>query len=116
MQKKWKSKWIKALTSGSYRQARGRLIEYVIVDGKILRPKYCCLGVLARIQGAKFVNGFPALDGYINQSMVLNPFLACGLSSNEMITLAEMNDGLGKKPRHSFREIAAYIKKNIKDT
>lgn len=44
MDKKVKVKWLKALRSGKYRQARHKLY-----DGK----GYCCLGVLCRVVGAK---------------------------------------------------------------
>ena len=107
MQKKWKSKWIKALTGGGYRQTRQKLI-----DRSKARPSYCCLGVLARVQGAKFnKHGYAVLGDYINEaSGGLYAPLSCGLTDSQMSELVSMNDGEKK----SFKQIAAWIKKNVK--
>lgn len=44
MNKKLKKEWIKALRSGKYKQARGKL--------RVGRA-YCCLGVLCKVGGIK---------------------------------------------------------------
>lgn len=44
MDKKIKTKWLKALRSGKYKQAKGYLF-----DGE----GHCCLGVLCRVMGMK---------------------------------------------------------------
>jgi hypothetical protein len=108
MQKKWKAKWIKALLSGSYRQATTTLIERK--KGK--RAGYCCLGVLVRVQGGKFDEcGYPILGNFKGDSFCVLDLdeLACGLTDNEKSKLMDMND----TQRLSFRKIAAYIKKEI---
>ena len=46
MDRKYKAEWLKALRSGEYQQARGKLY-----DG----TGYCCLGVLCKVAGSKFV-------------------------------------------------------------
>ena len=43
-----KFRWLKALRSGKYRQTEGRLCKTAPRDTD---PSYCCLGVLADIQG-----------------------------------------------------------------
>jgi hypothetical protein len=87
-----KRKWIKALRSGDYKQG----IWYLEKTGK-----FCCLGVLADIQGCPFpelnmiaVNHVP--EGY-----------AAGLSRVAQEKLATMNDG-----GSSFSKIADYIKEH----
>lgn len=42
----WKKKWLEALRSGKYRQG-----YYDLCDRDNGRLKYCCLGVLSKIQG-----------------------------------------------------------------
>lgn len=44
LEKKFRTKWLKALTSGSYRQADG-----ILVDVKKSKNNYCCLGVACRM-------------------------------------------------------------------
>lgn len=109
----WKTKWIRALVSGKYRQTTGRL--YITKKEYKGRSKgYCCLGVLARIQGVKWEH---AEDGYTNsmkpvgndQMAYLDAKFSCGLSQEDQSVLASMNDD-----KKSFKEIAAWIKKNVK--
>lgn len=113
MDKKIKNKWLKALTgklTKKYVQGRARLNSTV---------GFCCLGVLADIQGCKWLpaddpNAFyPVIKGKANKGNsragLLNPSLAGGLRTKQQSQLANMNDN-GK----SFEEIAAYIKKHYK--
>lgn len=106
MKRYWKAKWIKALTSGSYKKGKGALVK----SGR--STTYCCLGVLARIQGAEFVAGYPIIKGKLrnDSSSTLDPAYNCGLEGDEMRILIRMND----TERKSFRKIAEYIKENIK--
>lgn len=108
MKRYWKAKWIKALTSGGYKKGIGTLVK----SGR--STTYCCLGVLARIQGAEFVAGYPIIKGKCRNESLTTLDLAynCGLKSDEMCTLIQMNDNENK----SFRKIAEYIKENIKGT
>ena len=103
MDKKVKGAWVKALLSGRYKQGEHRLATR---DGKTI--SYCCLGVLARVQGAKInKNGHPVLGKETNsQSGFLDLKFACGLRQPSQRLLARLNDG-GK----SFKEIAAVIQK-----
>lgn len=107
MDKKLKTKWLKALRSGKYRQG-----GCYLKNGR----KFCCLGVLADIQGAKWHSNsltyteVPEIKN-INpgwQHDMLTPREAGGLRTSVMKTLATMNDD-GK----TFKEIADYIEKRI---
>ena len=108
----WKNKWMKALRSGKYKQTNGFLY---VKTASISQPRgYCCLGVLARVQGAKFVPynmGLSPVLGKIKNedASYLSPEFSCGMTQDQQSDLASMNDN-GK----SFKEIAAWIKKNVK--
>jgi hypothetical protein len=94
MDKELKEKWVAALRSGEYTQARG-----VLVEG----PKcLCCIGV-----GYVTKNGLSRLRiGDCDTRKASNDL---GLSYNDEFTLLEMNDGEKK----SFVEIADYIEANL---
>ena len=98
MDKQIRDKWVKALRSGRYKQAR----EY-LYDGR----GYCCLGVLARVQGAK-------PNELEDQSLLeydLKKYSA-GIRIKSQKTLAEKNDGTGFDCKsQTFKEIADYIEK-----
>jgi hypothetical protein len=53
MDKELKEKWVKALRSGAWKQARGRLC-----DG----DAYCCLGILCKVAGLT-ISTEPGFDG-----------------------------------------------------
>lgn len=112
MDKKLKAKWIKALLGGRYKQGGdGLRINF----GR--QPEYCCLGVLAQIQGARWdEDGCPHLGkqlvGHIDgPSSFLAPKVAGGLHFATQKRLAEMNDGTGRFYGRisTFKDIAAYI-------
>lgn len=103
----WKTRWIKALRSGKYKQANFMLCNKQ--NGRI--KGYCCLGVLARVEGAKFTE-YEVLIGDSSIKIEGAQYLKvdwCGIAQITQTTLADMNDG-GK----NFKQIAAWIKKNIK--
>ena len=111
MNRKLKAKWLQALRSGSYRQTSGELAND---EG----TKFCCLGVLADIQGCTWKIGRNG-EGLVpvnkaNRSIVPNsddwlpPTRAGGLSHDTQEALASMNDDGA-----SFKKIAAYIEKNL---
>lgn len=105
MDKKTKIKWIKALRSRRYEQGR-----FVLRSGH----QFCCLGVLADIKGAKWINGKPYINGKPVSSVdaaLLHPSFA-GLCRNTQNNLAAMNDGRAR-PHHTFKQIADYIEKRI---
>lgn len=111
MDSKLKLKWIKALRGGQYRRGKDTLAS---CDGS----KFCCLGVLADIQGFTWkedryglglipiAESGRAIVAVTNK--MLPPMHAGGLSTEVQKKLAEMNDE--GKP---FRQIADYIEKNL---
>lgn len=105
MKAKWKSKWIKALKSGEYKQARASLKK----RGK----KMCCLGVLCDVAGAKWVTNVGPYVGDIqigNTAVLTHDGLKYfGLTAAKSDKLVDMNDTNGK----TFEEIAEYIKKKL---
>lgn len=109
MDKKLKSKWIKALRGGRYKQGQQELYK----DGK-----YCCLGVLARVQGCSIAKIANASDADASK-MPLG--FGAGLRPKTRENLIIMNDGgekfigarfLTLEPK-SFSEIADYIEKRL---
>lgn len=102
MDAKLKAKWLRGLRSKKYRQTQTCLRH---------RGAFCCLGVLADIQGAKWINGSPIINGdddHRQGGAILLPKFAGGLQKAPQTTLAKMNDQ-GK----SFAEIADYIERRI---
>jgi hypothetical protein len=105
MDKQIKDKWLKALRSGRYKQGTGTLVDDT--------GMYCCLGVLARVQGAKTED--MRSNSYLQNDLAK---YKAGLRIASQNILAKMNDGvdyrgafIGKK---SFKEIADYIEKKYK--
>ena len=97
MDKQIRDKWVRALRSGRYKQTQ----EY-LYDGR----GYCCLGVLARVQGAK--------PSEIKQEGLLTGDLkkySAGIRRLSQCVLSEKNDGVGLERSHTFKEIADYIEK-----
>lgn len=115
MNKTLKQKWIKALRSGKYKQG-----ERSLFDGRA----HCCLGVLARIQGAVARKGTLKIGGEdvrkedkVSRTPLeyLAPAFAGDLHSKTQSRLANMNDGsdtyFGK--RRTFEQIADFIEKKL---
>jgi hypothetical protein len=116
MNKQLKAKWIKALRSGQYRRGVTRLVSE---DGK----QFCCLGVLADVQGCiwqetRYGNLKPIMprgqktfssnSADNDDGEYLKPSKAGGLPLAEQVRLAKMNDGGA-----TFKKIADYIEKNL---
>jgi len=98
MDKELQAKWVAALRSGQYRQAKGTLKTE---DGLM-----CCLGVLCAIQGVNWRERFP-LENDLKTSC-LPDSLSAGLDNDDMALLADKNDdGV------SFEGIATYIEKTL---
>lgn len=107
MNAKLKAKWLRALRGGQYKQGTRTLVDAT-------GTRFCCLGVLADIQGFEWIdgidgnlvpirpNGRKALVGEGND--MLPPKHAGGLNVCEQVDLAEMNDDGG-----TFKKIADYI-------
>lgn len=116
MDKKLKAKWVKALRSGKFKQARSCLER---LDYKGNPKGNCCLGVLCRIskiRGHKDLYRhftlFDDCDGYLSEKL-LKRF---GLTQNDQKELAQLNDGMGYTKiakSYSFKRIADFIEKNI---
>lgn len=108
MDKELKAKWIKALRSGQYKQARRRLLD--TETGGM-----CCLGVLAKIQGCD-LRAYGKLHTLVTEKLP-NGYGA-GLRPRQRRALAARNDGScdaddNQQKRHTFKQIADYIEKNL---
>lgn len=111
-----KAKWIEALRSGKYVQAKSVL--------RTVDDQFCCLGVLGNICAADkwtFHQAERETDNeywsFENEDSLLPEDFGdtIGVSYKIQETLAELNDGNARtnlKP-HSFEEIADYIEKNL---
>ena len=101
MKRELKSKWIKALRSGKYKQGKGRLKK---------NGKFCCLGVLRDVVNPKDRRGE---NGMLSPKQ-LDEF---GLTDNKQNFLASRNDGLGMQNpdrlQWNFNQIADYIQANL---
>ena len=98
----FKAKWVAALRSGEYKQAKGRLQE----DGA-----YCCLGVAMKLCGIQ--DESMSTYCYASNLQRENPtkipaFFRDAVVSSGPWKLADMNDS-GK----TFYEIADYIEANL---
>ena len=123
-----KAKWVEALRSGEYEQAREMLHD-------VANGGYCCLGVLCKVMGAEFGPGsekhededgatllmfdhVPVLDGRVlsnNDDEKLKDSLCKELGIPDQSELISRNDGKKRLGihKHSFAEIADYIEKNL---
>lgn len=103
--KAFKAKWLKALRSGEYKQAKSALKEKS-EDGF----KHCCLGVACEVVKAKII--VKNIPGFIESSQDVRgirkvPTVLRG-SSGVANKLARLND-MG----NSFKRIALWIDKNL---
>lgn len=108
--KEFRTKWLKALTNGSYRQTSSALVDKR--EGR--KNEYCCLGVACRIKGIPVKDleshGMPSSINIKKRKILPAAFFAKGIKerkvdSNFAKRLANLNDkGM------SFKEIAKYIK------
>jgi hypothetical protein len=88
-----KAKWVKALRSGKYKQARGRLKN----------PRtggFCCIGVGMLLIDKKY----DLVDGITS-----NAARRLGLTDDEQSKLVDMND----YDKKTFETIARYIDENL---
>ena len=102
MNKQLKSKWVKALRSGKYKQGFGTLKQRHNTNH---RPMYCCLGVLRELMPAPYQKlaarkGFTLSKGQLTMA---------GISYKVQGTLVNMNDEI----RNTFEEIAGHIEKKL---
>jgi hypothetical protein len=129
-----KAKWVEALRSGEYKQAKGKLHD-------TKNDAFCCLGVLCKVMGAEFGPGqeekenededgmymdtydyVPVLNGRVlssNDDEELKDSFCKEIGIPHQFDLIELNDGRGKlgddnyKAPAPFSEIADYIEKNL---
>jgi hypothetical protein len=112
MKKSLKAKWLKALRGGRYKQGDGQL--------RSEDRHYCCLGVLAQIEGARWRGeGTPFIGGRCVADeaggvMYLSPRLF-GLSKKRQEDLGNMNDGCAAwaNNKMTFKQIADWIEKKV---
>lgn len=108
--KRLKTKWVKALRSGEYLQSSGALVERTLAG----EASYCCLGVLGTICGIPYE--IMAGSAYLSSVGVARDDLLGPAHVHEddeskdsiQIKLAKMNDN-GK----SFKYIASYIERYL---
>lgn len=105
MDKKLKTKWVKALLSGRYKQTTGALQR---------GGRNCCLGVLCRVDPRvkrhEFFKKTFVYKGVEQEGDLSYQYLSdIKLTRGQMFKLIDMNDDKKK----TFSEIAAWIKKNL---
>jgi hypothetical protein len=71
--------------------------------------QYCCLGVLATVQGEDLTSwtADERMTAHLSDEM------SGGLSAEDALRLSRMNDASGGQRLHSFTEIADYIEANL---
>ena len=107
MNKQLKSKWVKALRSGKYKQGQGTLR---IWDKVSHRSAFCCLGVLRELMPADLKtvsekDSFGKPTGALSNKQLK----FTGLTRKKEEVLIEMNDAIG----NTFKEIADYIEQKL---
>lgn len=116
MDQEMKAKWVKALRSGKYTQTAGALYSNVSILNKE-KPGYCCLGVLARVNGVEdtYLQHCAKLDDISDicpaakdSTEWLGPWEDHSIAFSTQSQLAFMNDS-GK----SFAEIADWIEASL---
>lgn len=128
MDKKLKTKWLRALKSGKYAKAEGQMCIKAgegDEDG-LLAPadhdRLCCLGVLCEVANMPY----RATDG--GTGRMDPPRLVLGLSDKDVSVLAALNDNRDvaildldvtlpvptvKRNPKDFRRVIKYIEKNL---
>lgn len=119
IKKSIKTKWVKALRSGQFRQAKGSLQAEANDDPSI--QGFCCLGVLASIVDPKR-DTWDANDGFFGgaeddgdtpQCFVEQVKLLGGqLPKSYVNKLSTFNDGKNSVPSRSFKWIASWIERS----
>lgn len=106
MNKRVKTKWVKALRSGNYRQGRGRLRE----DGR-----FCCLGVLCDVSKlGRWPSAVHEPSYVTRRGIPCDAFLPVEVSEWAGVNriaqgyLVNLNDG-----GNAFNEIANYIEAEL---
>lgn len=119
--KKIKTKWLKALRSGKYKQGR-----YAVYNPK--EKSFCCLGVLQHVtmggncelkkynyHSSNSLAGAPSLSYWNSIGAKVNESRAHPgkVGDAQVKALIRMNDGTADAAACNFAKIADYIDKNI---
>lgn len=105
MDKRIKTKWIKALRSGKYHQGREKLIQ---TDG-YGDPQYCCLGVLCSVMGKTDKQIRTMRNGGDRNQLLSTPFAeSLGIDFETQEHLASRNDN-----GETFKLLANYIEQKL---
>lgn len=107
--KAFKSKWVKALRSGKYEQTTGSLNN---------SSGYCCLGVACRIVHPRLDlkdRGLISSEYFERLRDIKIPNILKGSPDDNLIIdkLTDINDGNSEKVEKSFKQIAAWIDRNL---
>jgi hypothetical protein len=120
MDKKLKTKWVRALRSGKYKQGRRALCK--ISGTKRPVKQFCCLGVLCElVEGVRRSDGLSGAGAKLYTYVIpgqephqakssMNPLPDRVLSRSNQQILARMNDGGNK---WNFDAIAGWIEENL---
>jgi hypothetical protein len=114
MNKAVKERWVKALRSKKYRQGRRCLVS--CDDSR--HTRYCCLGLLCRIEGLEIKYGEAVYKKASVSSITQLPSdyrKYIGITKEDERRLMSMNDGntIDGIRKHTFLEIADYIEENL---
>lgn len=99
MDKKTKTKWLKALRSGKYKQGMESLSQ-----GRGEQKTFCCLGVLCDVLDVDFRSNGAYLPRGLGKKV--------GLDKEAQEDLANKNDGRCGEKALSFKQIANFIEKH----
>ena len=105
MNKQLKSKWVKALRSGKYKQGFGMLKQR---SDTAHRPEYCCLGVLRELMPVAYQETSSTNNGggcTLHKSQLQLADISYKVQDN----LVSMNDSC----RSTFNDIADYIEEKL---
>lgn len=112
MNTEMKQKWLEALRSGKYVQAKGGLRYTVVAEGEDLSFAHCCLGVLCDVVDPTKWQQVGKGNAYMDTSGApwtgVLPYtltMELKISRDDMGDLISMNDRYGK----NFGEIADWI-------
>lgn len=108
-----KAKWVKALRSGEYKQARGMMRVDGDTEGEY---GYCCLGVLCDLYANQFNDDFDYVVGGNFETDTLPAEVAewAGFNEgNEYDYLAVFNDGVDKSTHVATKILNRPIELNV---
>lgn len=122
MLKRIKTKWLKALRSGKYRQVKGAMRRGILDNEKTFG--YCCLGVLTDLYCKEIGKDFEDVRGgccYLPNTvqewagLERNDPLLCNSRKYGELSCSSANDGetdFSFKPR-TFKQIAVLIERHL---